>query len=318
MSNQQVRDQKPQSNDSAYSSQPRSTIFFITSRRSFLIPRLGTEILRTFPYVAAAIILLSQWQGVLATPLLSAISKRQPTPVQQEIQCYALPYGGIGFTSHILTFYTIWCLWFEVRPLWPAAAIEVHWWDFVIGSVSLVATVALSTLTMFRCRHHWQLVVIAFWKLCLSATVGANVLLNTLGPGSPNNTELGWSSIYVIGVVVGITGIGSLANENWDTIPAIPSITYAFSGFWIGLVFLTVFLQYAGRQERFTGNSAVLLNDHAKTLFISLVVFLSSLALYSDWILGGVAGNWSGEPSGDIAILYWAYFLVKRLPMTSL
>ena len=37
--------------------------------------------------------------------------------------------------------------------------------------------------------------------------------------------------------------------------------------------------------------------------------------LYSDWILGEIAGNLVGIPSGDVRALYWAYFAAKRLPM---
>jgi hypothetical protein len=31
-----------------------------------------------------------------------------------EIKCYGLPYGGIGFTSHVLTYYTLCMLSGEV------------------------------------------------------------------------------------------------------------------------------------------------------------------------------------------------------------
>ena len=38
---------------------------------------------------------------------------------------------------------------------------------------------------------------------------------------------------------------------------------------------------------------------------------------YSDWALGIMTGNISGLPSGDVAALYWPYFVGKRLPMLS-
>ena len=40
--------------------------------------------------------------------------------------------------------------------------------------------------------------------------------------------------------------------------------------------------------------------------------------IYSDWALGMMTGNISGLPSGDVAPLYWSYFVGKRLPMLSL
>ena len=39
--------------------------------------------------------------------------------------------------------------------------------------------------------------------------------------------------------------------------------------------------------------------------------------LNSDWLLGAIASNLSGYPSSDIAVLYWGYFIAKRLPIAS-
>ena len=41
-------------------------------------------------------------------------------------------------------------------------------------------------------------------------------------------------------------------------------------------------------------------------------------ALYSDWILGAIAGNYGGVPSGDNVWLYWGYFVAKKLPLGSM
>jgi hypothetical protein len=40
-------------------------------------------------------------------------------------------------------------------------------------------------------------------------------------------------------------------------------------------------------------------------------------AFYCDWILAAITRNWAGLPSNDIAVLFWVYFLAKRLPMLS-
>jgi hypothetical protein len=49
-----------------------------------------------------------------------------------------------------------------------------------------------------------------------------------------------------------------------------------------------------------------------------LAAFGILAVFYSDWALGMMAGNISGLPSGDVAALYWSYFVGKRLPMLSL
>ena len=38
---------------------------------------------------------------------------------KDEIGCYALPYGGLGFTSHVLTYLTVFCLSHGRTPLMP-------------------------------------------------------------------------------------------------------------------------------------------------------------------------------------------------------
>jgi hypothetical protein len=52
-------------------------------------------------------------------------------------------------------------------------------------------------------------------------------------------------------------------------------------------------------------------------LIILIILFGAMGAFYSDWILGAIAGKWSGMPSGDNEWLYWSYFAAKRLPMFS-
>jgi hypothetical protein len=37
--------------------------------------------------------------------------------------------------------------------------------------------------------------------------------------------------------------------------------------------------------------------------------------LYSDWVLGVITGNLAGAPSGDVKVIYWIYFVAKRLPL---
>jgi len=49
-----------------------------------------------------------------------------------------------------------------------------------------------------------------------------------------------------------------------------------------------------------------------------LAAFGILAVFYSEWASGMMAGNISGLPSGDVAALYWSYFVEKRLPMLSL
>ena len=48
-----------------------------------------------------------------------------------------------------------------------------------------------------------------------------------------------------------------------------------------------------------------------------VISFIFLLTLYSDWLLGAIDNNWSGQPDSDVALFYWIYFAAKRLPMLS-
>jgi hypothetical protein len=85
-----------------------------------------------------------------------------------EIACYSLPYGGLGFASHVLTYYTIACLAFGRRPLWPFKRINHSIFGFGLSAVGLVGGLLVTVVTIHRCRNHWQLLVLAIWKLSMS------------------------------------------------------------------------------------------------------------------------------------------------------
>jgi hypothetical protein len=69
---------------------------------------------------------------------------------------------------------------------------------------------------------------------------------------------------------------------------------------------------------RVRGGDSIKVRTEA-TFFVVLGFGIAGLgvfaALYSDWGLAAIAGNYSGIPSGDDAILYWGYFLAKRIPL---
>lgn len=90
------------------------------------------------------------------------------TNLPTEIACYSLPYGGLGFASHLLTYYTIICLGFGRKPLWPFKRVKNGKYGLALAVIGLVGGFILSTITMVRCRNHWQLLVLAVWKFSMS------------------------------------------------------------------------------------------------------------------------------------------------------
>ena len=87
-----------------------------------------------------------------------------------DFSCWALPYGGIGFASRLLTYYT-WIMTLNVCSPWTFQANE-HWkFDMFVGLVSLPFTLTVTIITMVRCRKDWPFVLLAVWKSSLSFTV---------------------------------------------------------------------------------------------------------------------------------------------------
>jgi hypothetical protein len=116
--------------------------------------------------------------------------------IHEQIQCYSLPYGAWGFASHILTYYTVICLFKGRRPSSPCFELSssraAMIWDVTLGGLAFLSTVTLASLTIVRCKNSWQFVLIAVWKLVLSVAItGMTVhagIISVRGPNSPART----------------------------------------------------------------------------------------------------------------------------------
>lgn len=307
--------------------------------------------------------------------------KKGSTPAE-EMQCYGLPYGGLGFASHLITYYTLVCMWCRVKPYAPWKKLESPWLDFALGAFSMIISVSLATFTIIRCRNRWQFMVIAIWKIFMSATLGFSTISAALStrplrplpplesdphsdrtalirenPGSQiemtaartlsrqlnsnssyqplgiantgypqdlsqsqapsvtkrSNDSVNWIWLYVPGLITGLVGLFSLVKENWN-IHAIRLITYIMWGIPGGLGVLGVIgVLFEGDESAWVRVAGGILGLVGYGIG-GLAVFG---ALYSDWILGAIAGNYAGLPSGDNAWLYWGYFFAKKLPLGS-
>lgn len=285
-----------------------------------------------------------------------------------EIHCYSLPYGALGFTSHILTYYTILCLWFGRKPLWPFSRIHYSQLDLALGILGLGVTIALSIVTILRCRNTWQLLVIAVWKLDVSLLNGvtavhvAILMRRRLGSGEVVgnvNVEVGrpisfsdgkdeketvvgvtpvqnlhseerqqpihalplksaswWILLYIPGMLAGIIGLMSLIHKFGHGHQGITKLTASFYTI-VGIGIITYLL--GSIYTLFNLSSlGIIYKIAVGGLIWGLAAFGILAVFYSDWALGMMTGNISGLPSGDVAPLYWSYFVGKRLPMFSL
>jgi hypothetical protein len=89
--------------------------------------------------------------------------------IRDSVQCYALPYGGLGFGSHVLTYYCIVVNAYGRKPLTPWKRQEYQLFNVIVGFLQLIGTTISGTLTVTRCRGISQLQLLGIWMVLTSA-----------------------------------------------------------------------------------------------------------------------------------------------------
>ncbi|KAF8659276.1 hypothetical protein AX16_001851 [Volvariella volvacea WC 439] len=154
-----------------------------------------------------------------------------PTPtrgddLKSEIQCYSLPFGVLGFISHILTYWIIAWLLVGWRPFWPKREVNYGMWSMLLSSAGLGGTISMAFKTIKSCKNTWQLLVIAVWKLFMSFLSGITAIHVAMVVLMQKDMEWDlkkaskraawWIALYVPGMVAGMTGLMSLVVQHWD------------------------------------------------------------------------------------------------------
>lgn len=240
--------------------------------------------------------------------------------VSSEILSYNLPYGGLGFLSHVLTYYTALCIGIGVRPLspWKDTSRKCEVSNYLLAIVQLIASNVVAVITMYRCRKEWEFILISSWHVFLSTTLGVMVIHRaSLRKDDDSRGPFIWLAFYVIGVIGGLVGVFSLVIRTWE-IQAVKDITYAFGsvGTFLALICAIFWLRSDGC-SRLSGLSW---RTMGVTVLGAVSLTGSFAAWYSDWVLGVMAGNIEGGPGdgpgrGANAAFWWIYFMSKRLPM---
>jgi hypothetical protein len=310
--------------------------------------------MQSFTFFLVALLIVVRDVGAISWPAF--LDPEKGSTIQGEMQCYSLPYGGLGFASHILTYYTVGLIWAGKRPLKPWKDLDWAKWDVMLGIVTLIFSIGIATFTIIRCRNRWQFMLIAIWKIFMSAMLGFSTITaglavrrhqkdktdraahpdrvpfiqqsgiemtnrntgrDTTSDGvrkkeKPSNPSAWWVLLYLPGLITGLVGLFSLVKENWDN-STIRLITYVMWGVPGGVcvLFACFVCAVVDSKDRTLGGSF--------TLIGSVVAGVGIVgAWYNDWILAAIAENYSGLPSSDNAVLYWGYFIAKKIPLGSL
>ncbi|KAH6910728.1 hypothetical protein BKA70DRAFT_92241 [Coprinopsis sp. MPI-PUGE-AT-0042] len=126
--------------------------------------------------LATAVHTLLARKGGISNTLDESEAALRLEAFSEEVKCYNLPYGILGFVSHVLTYYTILCLWLGRKPFWPFSRVKFSRFDLALGGVGLLVSTLLSIVTIVRCKDNWELTVIAVWKLGMSLLNGATAI----------------------------------------------------------------------------------------------------------------------------------------------
>jgi hypothetical protein len=91
------------------------------------------------------------------------------TTLEGQLQCYAIPYGGMGFVSHLLLAYTYLCVATPSRaPLWPWRTSLNRPYSIALWVTTLFGQFGLNLYHIVLCHFGWQLSAVTAGKLLLN------------------------------------------------------------------------------------------------------------------------------------------------------
>jgi hypothetical protein len=90
--------------------------------------------------------------------------------------CYSLPYGAVGFSSHLITYYTMIVLILGLRPLCPWRRLEFPLSGFISGTISFIGTTIVTSVSISRCAGELPFRLIGAWMLMTSVAVSITTI----------------------------------------------------------------------------------------------------------------------------------------------
>ncbi|KAH7080531.1 hypothetical protein BKA63DRAFT_488282 [Paraphoma chrysanthemicola] len=232
------------------------------------------------------------------------------TTFKSHIQIYAIPYGVLGAVSHLLTFHVILCHLFGRRPLLPWQVLEKTVWNITVVTLSSLVSVILSSVTLARTRGSQALMVLAGMQIVLGVLIDA-IHIHRLMVKSE-----GWSNgMGAWGIPMVITGVFSVwafyqfphRDEDGRTGTILKSITFLVLLALLGLSGFATLVTFLG--------AVFTLFRESRYFAMSAVVLTCALFWLGDFAIALVNKNTIGTPSQRIAPMYYAFWVVERMPL---
>lgn len=258
-------------------------------------------------FAANLIFAISSHAAPLPSWLEPLLPQRGPS-YEDEMMCYSLPYGGIGFVNHLFTYWTIFWQHRLRKPSWPRRRLKHSNIEYIIAALTFFGTIPVAIFTMIRCHQRWPFVSIAIWKLLLSLELTLWTVRAGLAAADhkaerlPTNVTFLMMIWYIMAVAAGLPGLITLVAQNW-TEESVRLATYVFVSV-CAFFALLLLIMYMIKVEA---------ESYAQFFQGVLVVILFAIpllfAFYNDWVLAAISHNWVGIPSGNVAqVLYWVRY----------
>jgi hypothetical protein len=242
--------------------------------------------------------------------------------LQQDIECFALPYGTSEFVSDLISVFTVLMLYFGRRPSMLWSKLEGKSLNFILAALLILGSTISTIINVVHCRHRWDLIVVSMWKMILSISLGLMAIhAASIARDYDAESRQAVKSFvpYIIGVVVGHVGLAHIPFTVGDIIPdhIKPSsqevIALWMAMFTLPILMILIFMAlqiFQGDWRSETLPSRLherMMNPHSSSTIVSggrtgaafYVIFFWGLnsALFGSWILAVITENTLGKPS---------------------
>lgn len=140
------------------------------------------------------------------------------TVLNEHLQCYALPFGVIGFIID-LAGYLIWNCVFSWLSFWRKE-LERPERNMFLNACGLLGGIAIASYNATRCKSYWPLILISIWRAGIAWALNTISIISnwesTLEEDEAGATWLVWlSPCYPSSIIVGLVGMGEIARQSW-------------------------------------------------------------------------------------------------------
>jgi hypothetical protein len=138
--------------------------------------------------------------------------------LRSDMQCFVLPYGGVGFLLDALVLHGMRFLVGNQSP-WNGQKLEHQPLNIYFSSIGMCGSFAIAVYSATRCKFSRPLVLASLWRG--SYVVLFNFVSIVLNYESHKTTSrkspLGWASLfYTATSILGVVGVSRTARAGWD------------------------------------------------------------------------------------------------------